>query len=135
MDLNVSRIKNEFKNRKINYKLSLNFIYKSDKIDVEIGSGYPFTPPKKIFINKKLLDFQYNLDKKQRSFIKKYYNIDCFCCSSLLCYNNWKPAHTIFNILDQHYNALKRISVVKNFVIILNKIELPEDIIRYILLF
>jgi len=78
------------------YNLKDNNYYK-----IIMSNNYPFNPPK-LYVNgksilfyHKIINFQFNKS------LKKYIGINCFCCESILCDNNWGPSLTFTSILDE----------------------------------
>jgi hypothetical protein len=104
--------------------------YKNDIIDIELSNKYPFDPPNKIYINNKLIDYNYNIDNDVKYILEKYYDITCFCCKSLMCKKNWKPTNTIMDILKENENNMILIEKIKKFLLITNlhNNKLPIDI-------
>jgi len=88
----------------INNTKSYNIIiynYNNDKTYDFLMNDYPFYPPK-LKINGK--DENYYLQIKNKEFryaLFKYKNIDCFCCHSLTCINNWIPTKKMIDIIKQ----------------------------------
>jgi ubiquitin-protein ligase len=88
----------------------------------EVSQNYPFTIPK-LFINGIHHTDFFNLKTERfRKIIKYVANIDCLCCNSYLCYNNWAPSVTFKHIIDQinDYKTIKYLIVYK---IMLDKIK------------
>ena len=104
--------------------------YNNDIIDIELSNKYPFDPPNKIYINNKILDYNYNIDNDVKYILEKYYNITCFCCKSLMCKNNWKPVNKILDILEENENNMILIEKIKKFLLITNlhNNKLPIDV-------
>lgn len=104
--------------------------YQNDIVDIEYDDNYPFKPPLKIYINNKLLDYNYNLNNDVQNILEEYFNIHCFCCNSLMCPNNWKPGNTIADILEENKKNILLIENIKKFLLILrlNKTKLPTDL-------
>ena len=87
-----------------------------------ISETYPFKPPK-LRINNKLIDFYNCINSNEiRLYFKKYTGIECFCCESLLCCNNWSPVLTFKHIIDDINRFRKAISKI-NICIILDIIK------------
>jgi hypothetical protein len=88
---------------------------------LNIPINYPFIPPT-LKINNKPLNSLFKLPSERFSlYLKCVSNIECFCCYSYLCKNNWKPTLTIENIINQieEYKEIKYLIILK---IIVNKI-------------
>jgi hypothetical protein len=95
-----------------------------------IGRNYPFIAPT-VFLNnhtyKKLLASK---TKYEVNNLKKLYNIDCLCCVSLTCTNNWSPREMLHNIIDEikYYKKIKKVLVFKIIADIIKRKYLIEDI-------
>ena len=104
-----------------------NFIFQfknlKDKKNYEfiVSQSYPFKPPK-LLINNKLIDFDHHCSDEMRILLKKYTGIECFCCESILCCNNWSPILTFKHIIDDINRFRKAISKI-NICIILDIIK------------
>jgi hypothetical protein len=61
--------------------------------------------------------------------LKKYTGIQCFCCETILCSNNWGPQFTIKNILDDinKYRDARREVIVRIIVDIIKRKYLIYD--------
>ena len=97
-------VKTEFNNENIKLFIeSNNNFYK-----IILSNDYPFKMPIKLYINdisyKKYL---YTNDIKIKEYLKKYYGLECFCCSSLMCANNWTPIHNISKIINDIDNTIR----------------------------
>lgn len=75
-----------------------------DCFKFEIGDDYPWKPPK-FYVNDR--DYQQML--RFASMGSNYINeelmkkgINCLCCESNLCYNNWRPGTTLYNLIDEY---------------------------------
>jgi len=106
----------------------------NNKLIFELSNNYPFKPPillcngnnyqyliKKMPFRVKYLynnpnEMYYNENNKFMNFN----NSSCLCCSSLLCYDNWSPVCTLYNILEE----LNRHNILKNQ--IMNKLILKN---------
>jgi hypothetical protein len=122
------------KNRLINEmsQLCKNFndirIYKENNNDIMIikedneykfilDQNYPFRSPKYFFVNninyKKKLCF---INSKLLVYLKKIYGIDCLCCNSLFCNNNWSPGNRLEQIINEYNdNVLIKKNIVKHY--------------------
>ena len=69
---------------------------------------YPFVPPELFIGNSKYL----NMLRIKLPELKAK-GIDCLCCKSLTCVNNWKPSKRIIDILDEFFNNKK---LIKNII-------------------
>jgi ubiquitin-protein ligase len=82
------------------------------KYDFIIGEDYPFKSPEIFFQNRYYFDFLriYVFTKKEFARFKKVTGKECFCCHSITCMNNWGPATTLTNIIEEirHIRKMKR---------------------------
>jgi ubiquitin-protein ligase len=66
-----------------------------------ISSDYPFRPPK-LLINYRLYsDYQKFGSSSFTDALIKYKGINCLCCESILCSNNWSPNLGFKNIFAE----------------------------------
>lgn len=122
LDTNYSNIKDyvvKFKNLKDNkyYK----FI---------ITSHYPFKPPK-LYINDKSISFYHRITNEIfRISLRKYTGIQCFCCETILCSNNWGPQFTINDIIKDinHFTEANRQVVIRVIIDVIKRKYLIDDI-------
>ena len=94
-----------------------------------ITSHYPFKPPK-LYINDKSISFYHqNTNLEFMKNLKKYTGIQCFCCETILCSNNWGPQFTIKNILDDinKYRDARREVIVRIIVDVIKRKYLIDD--------
>jgi hypothetical protein len=68
----------------------------------ELCYSYPFKIPLNVYVN----GISYNeimriKDPAFIPYIKKYLGKECFCCSSLLCADNWTPVIRIASIINE----------------------------------
>lgn len=94
-----------------------------------VSNNYPFKSPK-IFINNKSISFYHqiqNLDFSRA--LKKYTGIECFCCETILCSNNWNHAFTFTNVLDDinRYKDARRQIVVRIIIEVIKRKYLNND--------
>ena len=86
-----------------------------NKYDVyfQLNNNYPFNPPEIITINNRLYNQDlWNISPAVGEKICYHYNISCLFCSSLTCYKNWKPGHTMISIIKEimdYQNLIKAI--------------------------
>jgi ubiquitin-protein ligase len=89
-----------FKENDIEYLIEFRNLDDNKYYKFLISNNYPFIPPK-IFINEKSIMLNHEI--KNLAFkisLKKYTGIECFCCETILCRNNWNPAFTFINVLN-----------------------------------
>ena len=95
-----------------------------------INSNYPFVCPTVFFNNyayKRLLVGITNYEMKN---LRTLIWMDCFCCQSLTCSNNWSPGYMLSNIISEIncYKQLKRDITLKIIANIISRKYLVEDI-------
>jgi hypothetical protein len=75
-----------------------------------IGINYPFVCPTVFLNNHKYKQILANKTNYEITYLKKLTGIDCLCCNSYLCYNNWAPSVTFKHIIDQinDYKTIKQ---------------------------
>ena len=124
----VNRIKNE--NLKYNYCCHSNeitFHYKKNKYSLLVKS-YPFRVPRKLKVNNQLINYN-DISNKYNEYLKKYFNIECLCCSSILCENNWLISYKFTDISKEYENFMNIIKYIENILIIKEKNALPQEIL------
>jgi hypothetical protein len=82
----------------------------TNKFIFNIYKDYPFSPPRVTLngINQHRL---LSISSRRFLIILRYITgLECLCCESLLCKNNWSPALTLHNIIIQleEYKNIKR---------------------------
>jgi hypothetical protein len=91
------------KNSKVeHYRVTINMIEKNRIYDFIIPLTYPFRPPK-LKLNLRCY-FNYYLNIENHLFkvaLNKYKGKNCFCCSSILCSDNWSVFMTLQTILEE----------------------------------
>jgi len=95
-----------------------------------INHNYPFIAPTVFFNNKTYRSFLFSKTKYEAINLKKLNGIDCLCCVSLTCKDNWSPRHTLTNLIDEikYYKKIKRDLVFRIIVDIIKRKHLIEDI-------
>jgi hypothetical protein len=106
-------IKNAYDNIIIEYleqdKILVSFKKSKKDYTFEITPNYPFTAPK-VYVNGQPHNEFFRLPSARFTNILQYVSgIDCFCCNSLLCKNNWAPAVTLEKVINQfeEYKTIK----------------------------
>lgn len=107
----------------------IEFIY-DNKINVKMTfpKDYPFRPPRNLQINDKLINYQ---KLWRSSYIYKYFKIDCLCCKSITCTNNWNVSKKIKDVVEE-YLDLTRIYTIAKVLEKLEKKNLPEEVVMLI---
>jgi len=102
-------IKNDIINNEIIIELSKQEGKYINKYCFMVPRGYPFLPPK--FKINEQIDYKfYNLHSNRFQKVLQYIKgIECFCCHSYTCINNWTPGLRLEHILNQinEYKKLK----------------------------
>ena len=98
-------------------------------ISFKIPNYYPFRPIENLMVNNKPVHY-YKLGNRHN--VRKYFDIQCICCKSLLCYENWKLTNTIKDILDEYDNFKDILNASVLFYYIERKKNLPLDILYVI---
>ena len=132
----MRRLKNEFeKNDDLSqYEFNkitneLTFIYKN-KSHVKLKlKTYPFSPPKNLHINNKIINYM-NLGNKPM--LKKYFNVYCLCCISITCPNNWSCMKSINDIMKEYISYKTLINTSMVFYYLEKKTIIPDEIIEII---
>lgn len=111
---------------------------------------FPFKPPQNLNLNGQ--NYRYSLKNMPKRIYYLYYHpeqmyfqekkesinyskIQCICCSSLLCPDNWSPVYMIYHILNEIkvHNALKRNIMYKLMLKnIFDYLSLPLELMRNI---
>lgn len=93
-----------------------------NKYIFNIPGNYPFMPPR-VYINEMEQDRFFNLASTRLTTVLKYVSgLDCLCCHSFLCKNNWSPSVTMERVINQmeEYKNYKYLIFIK---LILDKIK------------
>jgi hypothetical protein len=108
------------------------FLYKNQKINVFLNSYYPFNAPKRVVING--IDYNGTIDicKESSMYFKKYMNINCMCCDTCLCMNNWTPTIYLIDIIDEFLLRKNIDNTIKTLNMINYSKNIPDEIIKYI---
>jgi hypothetical protein len=147
MDIHRKRIYNEFESFRckkndmsseickmilLHTETVVYFLYKNQKVTVFLTIYYPFNPPKKVLINGIDYNGKIDVSKETNEYFKKYMNINCMCCDTYLCMNNWSPTFYLIDIVDEYLirknidNTIKKLNMIKYNTIF------PCEIIKYI---
>ena len=99
-DKNTRRVTFTYKNR-LNVQLNL-------KLE------YPFRSPENIHINGRKI--YYNKIGNHRALVK-YFNVQCLCCKSMICPNNWKCTYRFEKLIEEYemYKTIARGSLVLDY--------------------
>lgn len=113
------------------YTVSIKNIIDNKNYEFKISNYHPFKPPK-LFINKKLITFHHDkiLSEKFRGSLIKYTGIECFCCETILCSNNWCPHFTLKDIIDDinKYCDARHQIVIRIIVDVIKRKYLIDDV-------
>ena len=111
----------------------LTFTYdNSSFVTITIPTSYPFYPPNQLHVNYQPIIY-YHLGNKR--IIRKYFDIQCICCTSITCPENWAPCRTLEHIMEEYcrFKFIINASMVIAYIEQMNK--LPYDMIKYIITF
>lgn len=65
-------------------------------------SRYPFVPPNLQINYKSYFYFYRTTNEYVINAIQQYIGSNCMCCKSIVCPNNWSPANSLTNIIEEH---------------------------------
>ena len=114
----------------IEYTISFKNLNDNKYYKFIISDNYPFKPPK-IHINNKPLTFYHKITNEIfRNSLKKYTGIQCFCCETILCSNNWGPQFTINDIIKDinYFKNANRQVVIRVIIDVIKRKYLIDDI-------
>ena len=88
------------------YKIEKGITENEDKLQTYsfvITRDYPFRPPVIFFQNRPYLDFLKSryISKPGSDIFKRITGLNCFCCSSVNCSDNWSPGLTLEKIIAE----------------------------------
>jgi ubiquitin-protein ligase len=121
-----------------------------NRLIFKLPNNYPFKPPLSLECNGN--NYRYSINNmptrikylynnpgdiyfENKLINNKFSNIKCLCCTSLLCSDNWSPAYTLYNILDEitKHNDLKRHIMYKLMLkLIFYKLNFPLELVLII---
>ena len=114
----------------VEYTISFKNLNNNKYYKFIISNNYPFNPPK-IKVNDKPLAFYHRITNEVfRNSLKKYTGIQCFCCETILCSNNWGPQFTINDIIKDinHFTEANRQVVIRVIIDVIKRKYLIDDI-------
>jgi hypothetical protein len=76
--------------------------FKMDNIEIICNDTYPFKAPEMSIRGVNYNEYLARLQSDNDEYIKNKLNIECLCCSSLLCPNNWRPGIKITDVINQY---------------------------------
>jgi len=81
---------------------TIGFTHKHDQryYEFHLSNNYPFIPPRVTINHHPIRIFRTIFSDTFNRKLLKYTGIDCFCCKSILCNNNWCPRFTCKDVLD-----------------------------------
>jgi len=96
----------------------------------DVIPDYPFKPPKRFSINYKNYKHYLKIDSPKTLHELKLYNrINCLCCHSISCGNNWSPVLRLKNFINEYKNIKKyRRNIINRLLAekIINKYLYPD---------
>lgn len=95
-----------------------------------IGINYPFNAPNIFLNNRTYRNFLFSKTSYEVIHLKKLKGINCICCNSLTCRDNWSPRYTLTDIIDEikYYKKIKKDLVLKIIMDIIKRKYLIDDI-------
>jgi len=109
--------------RNSNNTISLTIKKGKNTYDIVLPNDYPFKIPTNIRHNGR--DYKKSLfihSDKIKILLKRFYNIDCLCCNTIICGSSWMPTMNISLII----NEIDKMSKIKKEI----KIRLLCDEVR-----
>lgn len=117
------------------YKIEKGMTENDDKLQTYgfvIKRDYPFRPPIIFFQNRPYIDFLKSryISKTEKDIFKKITGLNCFCCFSVNCGDNWSPGITLEKIITeiQFFKKKKRTIIHKMLADIIKHKYLIDDI-------
>ena len=115
-----ARINNEINNlfnqcdfvssQRLKTGIAIKIIKGKNTYEMDLPTDYPFIIPTNIHVN----GFNYKKglftnSVKILNYLKSNYNIECLCCSTILC-SEWNPTNNISNIINEiiHMSKIKK---------------------------
>lgn len=99
---------NEDNKNNVNSIITINIMFQYNHFSFDITNRYPFIPPKNFrcnYINyKNLLRIS---SPKTLEELKKYKGINCLCCHTIACGDNWGPSIRMIDFINE-YNKIKQ---------------------------
>jgi len=114
----------------VEYDISFKNLNNNKYYKFIISNNYPFNPPK-IKVNNKSLIFYHKITNEIfRDSLKKFTGIQCFCCETILCSNNWSPQFTFNDIIKDinYFTEANRQVVIRVIIDIIKRKYLIADI-------
>lgn len=126
-------IKNQYDNILVtsdNEELNVIFRKKNNNYTFIINNNYPFDPPKLKINDQGSYEFFNLRTNKFKNTLKYISGIECMCCNTYLCKNNWSPKITLDKIVDQieYYKKIKYFIFIKHIVDKIKETYLNKDI-------
>ncbi len=114
------------------HQYTIGFTHKCDRrlYEFHLPSNYPFVPPR-VTINQRPLRFARTLYSNAfAERLQTYTGIQCFCCESILCSNNWAPQFTCKDVLHdiEFYRKSIRQVIDRIIVDVIKRKYLIDDI-------
>ena len=92
------------------------------KYSFMLPQNYPFNPPRININGTNYFDFCNLHTNRFRTVLQYIKGIDCLCCHSYACKNNWNPGLTLNHIVNQ-INDYKKLKYYISLKLLLNKIK------------
>ena len=130
-------------NRLVSENLEYKFIVNESLIKIFLNEkvysmnvfDYPFKPPTNLKVNNK--DVRYSLMTRNIMYESiKFFGINCLCCISVLCANNWLIGIKFTDIINEYERSLKLVKYCDIYRILKNNNifdRIPEELEFYIM--
>jgi ubiquitin-protein ligase len=77
---------------------------KIENKEFHINHNYPFLPPQVYIHSLPYHHFLNTINPKIIKTMKKYTDLTCFCCNTIICHANWTASYRIEKIMDEIAN-------------------------------
>jgi ubiquitin-protein ligase len=79
-----------------------------------LPNEYPFRAPKVIINGQSYISLLKFTSREKLNVLKKITNLDCLCCNTITCNDNWSPALTFIDIISEikeNFKTIEKISL------------------------
>lgn len=112
------------------YNIIIKNLFDKKNCEFKMYSNHPFKPPK-LVIDNRLISFHHKAaSKKFSNDLTKHTGIQCFCCETILCSNNWSPQFTLKDVIYDiyKYRDARHQVVIRTIVDVVKRKYLVDDI-------
>lgn len=112
------------------YNVIITNLFDKKTCEFKMSSNHPFKPPK-LFIDNRLISFHHKINSENfRNSLIKHTGIDCFCCETILCGNNWSPQFTLKDVICDiyKYRDARHQVIIRIIVDVIKRKYLVDDI-------